>query len=163
MPSEPPQTRPVPTGAGWLLVGLLIPILAGCGSAVPPSAACPVTSFETIPPNDVVGWDEPTWQQASEGLWGHPYLDAFTPDCAFRSSESQLKILWWVLDGRDVPVVLTVESLNGGSFSATYSFDAPGHDRRDRPTGISTPPPGCYSIGITVGSMNGTIVDRVAP
>jgi hypothetical protein len=153
----------VSIGERRLAIGLLVPIFAGCGSAIPPSAACPVTPFETIPPNDVVGWDQPTWQQASDGVWGHPYLDAFTPDAAFRSSESQLKILWWVLDGRDAPVVLTVASLDGGSFNSTYSFEAPGRGRRDRPTGISTPPPGCYSIGITVGSMNGTVVDRVAP
>jgi hypothetical protein len=153
----------VSIGERRLAIGLLVPIFAGCGSAIPPSAACPVTPFETIPPNDVVGWDQPTWQQASDGVWGHPYLDAFTPDAAFRSSESQLKILWWVLDGRDAPVVLTVAPLNGGSFNSTYSFEAPGRGRRDRPTGISTPPPGCYSIGITVGSMNGTVVDRVAP
>jgi hypothetical protein len=153
----------VSIGERRLTIGLLVPIFAGCGSAIPPSAACPVTPFETIPPNDVVGWDQPTWQRASEGLWGHPYLDSYGSDGAVSASESQLKILWWVLDGRDAPVVLTVAPLNGGSFNATYSFDAPGHDRRDRPTGISTPPPGCYSIGITVGSMNGTVVDRVAP
>lgn len=121
-----------------------------------------MTTFETIPPNDVVGWDQPTWQRATDGVWGHPYLDAYTPDAAFMSSESQLKILWWVLDGGDAPVVLRVASVDGG-FSASYSFDAPGHDRRDRPTGIPIPPAGCYSIGITVGSMKGTVVDRVAP
>jgi hypothetical protein len=153
----------VSIGERRLAIGLLVPILAGCGSAIPPSAACPVTPFVTIPPNDVVGWDQPTWQQASDGLWGHPYLDSYGPDGAISASESQLKVLWWVLDGGDAPVVLTVAALDGGAFNASYSFDSPGHDRRDRPTGISTPPPGCYSIGVTVGSMNGTVVDRVAP
>jgi hypothetical protein len=150
-------------GERRLVIGLLIPILAGCGSPIPPSAGCPVTPFETIPPNDVVGWDQPTWQRASDGLWGHPYVEAFTPDAAFRSSESQLKILWWILAGGDAPVVLTVASVPGGSFSASYSFDTPGKDRRDRPTGIPLPPPGCYSIRVAIGTQEGTIIERVAP
>jgi hypothetical protein len=130
-----------------------------------PSAGsdCPTTPFETIPPNDVVGWDQPTWQRAADGVWGHPYLDSYTPDAVISESETRLKILWWVLDGGDAPLVLTVTSVVGGSFQTSYSFDAPGRNRRDRPTDIPIPAPGCYSIGVTIGTRSGSIVDRVAP
>jgi len=122
-----------------------------------------VTPFETIPPNDVVGWAQPTWQQAVGGVWGHPYLDGYTAESGFASTDPGVKILWWVLDDGNDPVVLDITSVGAGGFSATYSFDPPGVGRRDRPTGLSTPPPGCYKVSITVGTRRGVIVDQVLP
>lgn len=128
-----------------------------------PTTSCPVTPFEMIPPNDVVGWAQPTWQRATVGVWGHPYLDGYTAQSGFVGTDPGVKILWWVTDDGTDPVVLDVASLGAGGFSASYSFDPPGVGRHDRPTGFTTPPPGCYAIRVTVGTRSGVIVDQVLP
>jgi hypothetical protein len=184
---------PQPPGNRHALVALLVVLLAGCGStpaqpsgagpgpthssfaaaasgpspsATPvrtPNAPCPVTPFETIPPNSVVGWDQRTWQRAAVGLWAHPYLSDYTMQSGFPASYDGVKVLWWILDDGNDRLVLSVTSLPAGSFSASYSFDPPGVDRRDRPTGFATPPPGCYEIRVTVGTHSGAVVDQVLP
>lgn len=126
-------------------------------------APCAITPFETIPPNDVVSWDQLTWQRAADGIWGHPYLADYTAESGFLASDPGVKILWWVLDGGDQPLVITITSNPAGSFSARYSFDAPGPNRRDRPSGFPIPPAGCYQIQVDLGARTGTIVDQVLP
>lgn len=157
----------------WAAVLCLTVFAAACtatattSSPISPSAtpttSCPVTPFETIPPNDVVGWAEPTWQRATVGVWGHPYLDGYTAQSGFASTDPGLKILWWIIDDGNDPVALDITSLGDGGFSARYSFDPPGVGRRDHPTGFATPPPGCYKVSITVGTRSGVIVDQVLP
>lgn len=164
---------------------VLVLVLAGCGILpMPPSplptvsappllvrpslqtgTACAVTPFETIPPNDVVGWDQPTWQRASDGIWAHPYLgdDIYSARSGFLATDPGVKILWWVLDGGDEPLVITVASYPTGSFSARYSFDKPGPNRRDRPTGFPIPPAGCYEIRVDLGARTGSVIDQVLP
>src|SRR5712691_4137172 len=170
-------------------LGIVFLLLAGCGplatpttgplspTASPASAAgspsglegaalgggCPVTPFETIPANGVVAWDQSIWQRATDGIWAHPYLDSYGPGGASSASDANLKILWWVLAAGEAPVDLTVTATTEGSYSDHESFDPPGRNRRDRPTEIRTPPPGCYSIAVTVGTRHGTIVERVVP
>jgi hypothetical protein len=154
-----------PSGTGPALTGPSVAPLSPSPSAslASPGVPCPVTPFETIPPNDVVEWDQPIWQPAAEGLWAHPYLSNYTTRSGFTTSPDDLKILWWILDGgKSAPVALRVTSLPAG-FSAEYSFEAPGPDRRDRPSGFVTPPPGCYEINITIGTQNGVVVDQVLP
>jgi hypothetical protein len=126
-------------------------------------ASCPITPFETIPPNDVVGWDQLTWQRAADGIWAHPYLADYTTESGFLVSDPGVKILWWVLDGEDQPLVITVLSDPAGSFMARYSFDTPGPNRRDRPSGFPMPSAGCYQIQVDLGGRTGSIVDRVLP
>jgi hypothetical protein len=127
-------------------------------------ASCAITPFVTIPPNDVVGWDQLTWQRAADGIWAHPYLATdYTAEGGFLASDPGVKILWWVLDGGDQPLLITISSDPAGSFSARYSFDAPGSNRRDRPSGFPTPPAGCYQIQGDLGGRAGTIVDQVLP
>lgn len=122
-----------------------------------------MTSFETIPANDVVGWDQPAWQRATSGVWAHPYLPDYTTRSGFDGTESGMKILWWILDGGNDAVVLDVTSFPAGTYSASYRFDVPGPNRRDRPTRLPTPPHGCYEIRIVVGASTGAVVDQVLP
>jgi hypothetical protein len=125
---------------------------------------CAVTSFETIPPNDVVGWQVNEWQRATAGIWGHPYLDRFdTESGGFPSGDPAIKVLWWIDDPSDLGMVLTIESIPPGTYDDEVTVEAPGPQRRDRPAGFSTPPPGCYRIGVTIGTKRGSIVDRVLP
>ena len=150
LPSLP---RPSP-----LATRAVSPTAAGAG---PP---CRITPFETIPPNDVVGWDQLTWQRVADGIWAHPYFATdYTAEAAFLASDPGVKILWWVLDGGNEPLLITVSADPAGSFSAQYAFDAPGNNRRDRPSGFPTPPVGCYQIQVTVGGRTGAIVDQVLP
>jgi hypothetical protein len=188
-----PDTNTSAPGNRLPRVALLAVLLAGCGSAPiqssdvgspsmqptftasasgsSPSAAavprsdplCPVTTFETIPQNDIVGWDQRSWQRAAVGVWAHPYLNDFTNTSGFPASDTDIKVLWWVLDGGNDTLVLNVTSLPPGGYGASYSFDPPGVDRRDRPTGFATPPPGCYEVRVTVGTRSGVVIDQVLP
>jgi hypothetical protein len=124
---------------------------------------CPVTPFETIPANDVVGWEQQAWQRATADLWAHPYLADYTPQSGFVASDPGIKILWWTLEATNDPLILVVSSIPAGGFSVTQSFDPPGPDRRDRPTGFDMPPPGCYEIRVTLGARSGAVVDQVLP
>ncbi len=128
-----------------------------------PSGACPVTPFEVIPENAVVDWAHPTWQLAAPGLWAHPYLADYTAASGFPAADPGVKILWWSLDAGNDPLRLTVTSIPPGGFSSTHAFDPPGSDRRDRPTGFETPPPGCYEVRVTLGGNSGVVVDQVLP
>ncbi|MGH2464161.1 MAG: hypothetical protein ACRDGI_01755 [Candidatus Limnocylindrales bacterium] len=80
-------------------------------SAAPTSATVtppyPITAFGTIPPNDVVGYDEPTWQQAASGIWGHPYLTDYTMKSGFIAHDPGTKVLWWITNPGNDRVVLT--------------------------------------------------------
>jgi hypothetical protein len=126
-------------------------------------APCPVTRFETIPPNDVVGWDQATWQRAVDGVWGNPLLGVDGSEGGFHASDSAFKILWWVLDGENDPLVLTLRTVPDHTVITSASFDAPGPNRHDRPSDLPMPPPGCYEIQIKIGARSGAIVDRVLP
>jgi len=152
--SQPSDASPSPVALASVLTASKPPVS---------TAPCALTAFETIPANDVVGWDQRTWQRAAAGVWGHPYLADYTTQSGFSGTEPDVKILWWVLEGGSEAVVLDVMSVPAGAYAASYSYDAPGQDRRDRPTGFPTPPPGCYEIRITIGARNGAIVDRVLP
>jgi hypothetical protein len=159
--STPPRpTSPSPDAGGSSSPQASLPIASAAAAS---GAPCPVTSFETIPANDVVGWDQPTWQRATTGVWAHPYLPEYTIRSGFQGSESGVKILWWILDAGNDTVILDVTSFPAGAYSAGYAFDTPGPDRRDRPTSFTTPPPGCYEIRIAVGSRSGAILDQVLP
>jgi hypothetical protein len=86
-----------------------------------------------------------------------------TAQSGFAASDPSIKILWWTLDATNDPLILTVSSIPGSGFSVTQSFEPPGPDRRDRPTGIDMPPPGCYEIRVTMGTRSGDVVDQVLP
>jgi hypothetical protein len=157
LPSSPVQsTDSRPTPGTSIALGIPTPTRIAGGT-------CPVTPFETIPANDVVGWDQPTWQLATAGLWAHPFLSEYTAQSGFPASDREIKILWWTLVATNDPMIVTVSSIPVGGFSVTQSFDPPGLDRRDRPTGFGMPPPGCYEIRVTVGARSGVVVDQVMP
>jgi hypothetical protein len=167
--------------AATLLAALLL--AAGCQSVATPAAStgttdapdgssdalaspidgCPVTVFQTIPPNDVVGWQEPMWQEAAPGIWAHPYVASYGLDSGFDPSDPELKILWWLQAQPDEPLEINVVAQADGRVVGAYTFEAPGPGRRDRPTGFGTPPPGCYEIRVTIGAVHGSVVDRVLP
>jgi hypothetical protein len=81
----------------------------------------------------------------------------------FRGSDPGIKILWWTQPAVDLPVVLTIDSIPSGMYQNQVTFDPPGPGRQDRPTGFSMPPPGCYRIGIRLGTKQGSVIDRVLP
>jgi hypothetical protein len=163
-----------------IAIGLLILVLGGCASPVPPiasssahptasaehaspalAATCPVSPFGSITPNDVVGTEG--WQQAAPDLWAHPYVAAPTVTSGFAGSDPGVKILWWAPDASDAPLLLTITSFDPGGYAARYTFDPPGPGRHDRPTGFATPPAGCYVIEAAIGATSGAVVDRVLP
>jgi hypothetical protein len=160
-----PAVASTPSRPGVTASPTFMPTTSPTGPSLPGGdAACPVTVFETIPPNDIVGWQVAEWQAATTGVWGHPYLDVYDPRYAgFSSANPAAKILWWLQDPSDLPMVLTIESIPPGAFRDQVTTAAPGPQRHDRPTGFTTPPPGCYAIGVRIGTTQGRIVERVLP
>jgi len=138
--------------------------LSAAAPSVTAVVECGVTPFGLIPRNDVVAWDVPAWQLAAPGLWANPGMDVNdVAHSGFRGSDPGVKILWWTQPAVDLPVVLTIDSIPSGTYQDQVTFDPPGHDRQDRPTGFSMPPPGCYRVGIRLGTKEGSVIDRVLP
>jgi hypothetical protein len=59
-------------------------------------------------------------------------------------------------------MTLTITSIPAGYHDQVTS-DPPGANRQDRPSGFAMPPPGCYRIEIRLGTVEGSVVDRVLP
>lgn len=128
------------------------------------STTCGVTPFSTIPENATVDWQSATWQRATDGLWGHPYMATYDESSSgFASSDANTKILWWLSAKTDAVLTLHVQRADGQGPSHEWSFPSPGHLRQDRPTGFPMPSPGCYQIDVEVGEFRGSIIDRVVP
>ena len=128
------------------------------------STTCPVTPFTTIPENPTVDWRSATWQRATDGLWGHPYLTTYEESgSGFASSDANTKILWWLGEPTDAALTLRAQRTDRQGEGLEWSFPSPGHLRQDRPTGFPMPSPGCYQIDVEVGELRGSITDRVLP
>lgn len=154
---------------------VLVIAVSGCGAGIAVSGvesapthiatssmpSCEVTPFATLAPNNVVEWSSPQWQQASPHIWAGPYLSPYDAQGAFDGTQPAAKILWWVSISGSQPLGLTIVNAAGVEVG-TYSFDAPGPARSDRPSGFPMPPQGCYTIVVTVGQETGSVVERVA-
>jgi hypothetical protein len=100
-------------------------------------------------------------------LWAGPYFNiperlADPGPRGFSATRPGIKILWIVKGGLDLPLEVTVSSLDGG-YTVTHTFDPPGRNREDRPTDFRMPPPGCYRFIARVGERQGEVINEVLP
>lgn len=129
------------------------------GDRASPVGACAVSPRGTIPPNDIVVWDQPIWQTVMTDVWAAPLG-------AMESWQTAFKVLWWVPDGHGHPLDIRIALIPDGigadlAVDVVLAAEEAFPNRPDRPSGIPSLPPGCYRFSVSLGSDSGSIIEQV--
>jgi hypothetical protein len=130
-------------------------------------ADCAVSPFETIPRNDVVAWNVPMWQRATDDVWAAP-LGAIGDAgyMGFPSAVQEYKVLWWVPRGGRLPLNIHITRVPDGIggllvTDVTLDGDQMFPNRADRPSGMPGLPPGCYEFAVSINNTTGSLIEQV--
>jgi hypothetical protein len=141
---------------------------AEVGDRATPPANCDRTPLGTIPRDDRAAWDAPIWQSAGAGVWAAPLLGPDPPPAyiGFPSSVSEFKVLWWVPYGHGHPLDVHIARIPDGvgaqlAVDLVLGADPAFPNRPDRPSGIPSLPPGCYTFSVSIDSAAGILVEQV--
>jgi hypothetical protein len=130
------------------------------GSRSIPWPACAITPTETIERNDVVAWDKSIWQNSGADVWAAPFG-------GFSSYAPEFKVLWWVPHGNGHPLTVDISRIDDGAgapldLQMVLEADRVRPQRADRPSGVPSLPPGCYTFEVSIGDKTGSLVEQVS-